>query len=49
MFMIVEDCLPDSLGKNRGSAEAKQLLFPWFKKKLKWRTRSIRFREETTV
>ena len=28
MFMIVEDCLPDSLGKNRGSAEAKQLLFP---------------------
>lgn len=35
MFMIVEDCLPDSLGKNRGSAEAKQLLFPWFKKEIK--------------
>lgn len=35
MFMIVEDCLPDSLGRNGRSAEAKQFLFPWFKKEIK--------------
>ncbi|MFO6498134.1 MULTISPECIES: DUF58 domain-containing protein [Bacillus] len=35
MFMIVEDCLSDSLLKNGNPAGAKQFLFPWFKKEIK--------------
>ncbi|MEC1259835.1 DUF58 domain-containing protein [Bacillus swezeyi] len=35
MFMIVEDCLPDSLLKNGNQDGAKQFLFPWFQKEIR--------------